>query len=127
MCVVGGYIYAVAGRDYHNDLTAVERYDPATNSWAYVAPLKREVRKPPEDPSQVHTVEAGPGPGPEPSCLHELCPELEWGAPSGIGRGPFPSYTPFWVSSPWTPAAAITLQVSVDGSLPLACPLAPLR
>ena len=50
MCVVGGYIYAVAGRDYHNDLTAVERYDPATNSWAYVAPLKREVRKPPEGP-----------------------------------------------------------------------------
>lgn len=43
VCVVGGYIYAVAGRDYHNDLNAVERYDPATNSWAYVAPLKREV------------------------------------------------------------------------------------
>lgn len=46
VCVVGRYIYAVAGRDYHNDLNAVERYDPATNSWAYVAPLKREVRKP---------------------------------------------------------------------------------
>lgn len=46
VCVVGGYIYAVAGRDYHSDLTAVERYNPATNSWAYVAPLKREVRKP---------------------------------------------------------------------------------
>lgn len=46
VCVVGKYIYAVAGRDYHNDLTTVERYDPATNSWAYVAPLKREVRKP---------------------------------------------------------------------------------
>ncbi|XP_067556047.1 kelch-like protein 22 isoform X3 [Pseudorca crassidens] len=43
VCVVGKYIYAVAGRDYHNDLTTVERYDPATNSWAYVAPLKREV------------------------------------------------------------------------------------
>lgn len=51
VCVVGRYIYAVAGRDYHNDLSAVERYDPATNSWAYVAPLKREVRKPlPEGP-----------------------------------------------------------------------------
>lgn len=46
MCVVGRYIYAVAGRDYHNDLNAVERYDPTTNSWTYVAPLKREVRKP---------------------------------------------------------------------------------
>jgi hypothetical protein len=46
VCVVGRYIYAVAGRDYHNDLSTVERYDPATNSWAYVAPLKREVRKP---------------------------------------------------------------------------------
>lgn len=45
VCVVGRYIYAVAGRDYHNDLNAVERYDPATNCWAYVAPLKREVRK----------------------------------------------------------------------------------
>ncbi|KAF6081579.1 kelch like family member 22 [Phyllostomus discolor] len=43
VCVVGGYIYAVAGRDYHNDLNAVERYDPTINSWAYVAPLKREV------------------------------------------------------------------------------------
>uniref|UniRef100_A0A8C9IZ60 Kelch-like protein 22 n=1 Tax=Piliocolobus tephrosceles TaxID=591936 RepID=A0A8C9IZ60_9PRIM len=43
VCVVGRYIYAVAGRDYHNDLNAVERYDPATNCWAYVAPLKREV------------------------------------------------------------------------------------
>ncbi|XP_055260859.1 kelch-like protein 22 isoform X2 [Moschus berezovskii] len=43
VCVLGGHVYAVAGRDYHNDLTAVERYDPATNSWAYVAPLKREV------------------------------------------------------------------------------------
>lgn len=46
VCVVGKYIYAVAGRDYHNDLSAVERYDPATNSWDYVAPLKKEVRKP---------------------------------------------------------------------------------
>lgn len=46
VCVVGKYIYAVAGRDYHNDLNTVERYDPATNSWDYVAPLKREVRKP---------------------------------------------------------------------------------
>lgn len=45
VCVVGRYIYAVAGRDYHNDLNAVERYDPSTNSWTYVAPLKREVRK----------------------------------------------------------------------------------
>lgn len=46
VCVVGGYIYAVAGRDYHTDLNAVERYDPTTNTWAYVAPLKREVKKP---------------------------------------------------------------------------------
>nr|BAC25806.1 unnamed protein product [Mus musculus] len=43
VCVVGKYIYAVAGRDYHNDLSAVERYDPATNSWDCVAPLKKEV------------------------------------------------------------------------------------
>ena len=64
VCVVGGYIYAVAGRDYHNDLTAVERYDPATNSWAYVAPLKREVRKPPEEPLPASQRERRPGQGP---------------------------------------------------------------
>lgn len=64
MCVVGGYIYAVAGRDYHNDLTAVERYDPATNSWAYVAPLKREVKKPPEEPLPGSQRKRRPGQGP---------------------------------------------------------------
>lgn len=64
VCVVGGYIYAVAGRDYHNDLTAVERYDPATNSWAYVAPLKREVRKPPEEPLPASQRGWRPGQGP---------------------------------------------------------------
>lgn len=44
VCVVDGRIYAVAGRDYHNDLSTVECYDPATNLWTYVAPLQREVR-----------------------------------------------------------------------------------
>jgi len=43
VCVLGGYIYAVGGRDYSNELDAVERYDPRTNAWEYVAPLKREV------------------------------------------------------------------------------------
>lgn len=128
MCVVGGYIYAVAGRDYHNDLTAVERYDPATNSWAYVAPLKREVRKPPEGPLPGSHSGGRARPRPRPSCLHELCPELQWGGlPAALGEAPFPSSTPFWVSSPWALAAAVTLQFSGDGSLPLACPLAPLR
>lgn len=46
VCVVDGRIYAVAGRDYHNDLSTVECYDPATNQWTYVAPLQREVRGP---------------------------------------------------------------------------------
>lgn len=45
VCIVGEYIYAVAGRDYHEDLREVERYDPKTNTWEYVAPLKREVRR----------------------------------------------------------------------------------
>nr|XP_056715815.1 kelch-like protein 22 [Euleptes europaea] len=43
VCVVGEYIYAVAGRDYHEDLREVERYDPKTNTWEYVAPLKKEI------------------------------------------------------------------------------------
>lgn len=43
VCVVGEHIYAVAGRDYHEDLREVERYDPKTNTWEYVAPLRKEV------------------------------------------------------------------------------------
>lgn len=43
VCVVGGHIYAIGGRDYSNELDSVERYNPHTNMWEYVAPLKREV------------------------------------------------------------------------------------
>ncbi|XP_072289130.1 kelch-like protein 22 isoform X1 [Eucyclogobius newberryi] len=43
VCVAGGHIYAIGGRDYSNELDTVERYDPHTNRWEYVAPLKREV------------------------------------------------------------------------------------
>ncbi|XP_029961218.1 kelch-like protein 22 isoform X2 [Salarias fasciatus] len=43
VCVVGGHIYAVGGRDYSSELDSVERYDPHTNTWEFVSPLKREV------------------------------------------------------------------------------------
>ncbi|XP_019362428.1 PREDICTED: kelch-like protein 22 isoform X2 [Gavialis gangeticus] len=43
VCVVDEYIYAVAGRDYHDDLREVERYDPKTNTWEYVTPLRKKV------------------------------------------------------------------------------------
>ncbi|XP_076026853.1 kelch-like protein 22 [Genypterus blacodes] len=43
VCVVGGRIYAVGGRDYSSELDSVERYDPHTNTWDFVAPLRREV------------------------------------------------------------------------------------
>ncbi|KAM4616600.1 kelch-like protein 22 [Polymixia lowei] len=43
VCVVGGHIYAIGGRDYSNELDSVERYDPHTNTWEYVAALKRKV------------------------------------------------------------------------------------
>ncbi|XP_026177990.1 kelch-like protein 22 isoform X2 [Mastacembelus armatus] len=43
VCVVGGYIYAIGGRDYSNELDSVERYDPHSNMWEFVSPLKREV------------------------------------------------------------------------------------
>uniref|UniRef100_A0A8C2ZXR2 Kelch like family member 22 n=1 Tax=Cyclopterus lumpus TaxID=8103 RepID=A0A8C2ZXR2_CYCLU len=42
VCVMGGYIYAIGGRDYSNELESVERYDPHTNMWEFVSPLKRE-------------------------------------------------------------------------------------
>ncbi|XP_042278392.1 kelch-like protein 22 isoform X1 [Thunnus albacares] len=43
VCVVGGHIYAIGGRDYSNELDTVERYDPHTNMWEFVSSLKREV------------------------------------------------------------------------------------
>ncbi|KAM3868261.1 kelch-like protein 22 [Diretmus argenteus] len=43
VCVAGGHIYAIGGRDYSNELDSVERYDPHANTWEYVSPLRREV------------------------------------------------------------------------------------
>ncbi|XP_008274920.1 kelch-like protein 22 isoform X2 [Stegastes partitus] len=43
VCVVGGHIYAIGGRDYSSELDSVERYDPQSNTWEFVSPLKREV------------------------------------------------------------------------------------
>ncbi|XP_026199763.1 kelch-like protein 22 isoform X3 [Anabas testudineus] len=43
VCVVGGHIYTIGGRDYSSELDSVERYDPHTNTWEFVSPLKREV------------------------------------------------------------------------------------
>lgn len=43
VCVLGKFIYAVAGRDYHEELKGVERYDPYTNTWEYVASLQKQV------------------------------------------------------------------------------------
>ncbi|KAG5281189.1 hypothetical protein AALO_G00068370 [Alosa alosa] len=43
VCVLDGYIYAIGGRDYSNELDCVERYDPHHNTWEHVTPLKREV------------------------------------------------------------------------------------
>ncbi|XP_053557953.1 kelch-like protein 22 isoform X2 [Bombina bombina] len=43
VCILGGFIYAVAGRDYYNELKDVERYDPSTDTWEYVAPLQKQV------------------------------------------------------------------------------------
>ncbi|XP_047237201.1 kelch-like protein 22 isoform X2 [Girardinichthys multiradiatus] len=43
VCVVGGHIYAIGGRDYRSELDSVERYDPSTNKWEFVAPMRKEV------------------------------------------------------------------------------------
>lgn len=52
VCVADGCIYAIGGRDYSVELECVERYNPQTNTWEYVAPLKREVDT---DVVQIHT------------------------------------------------------------------------
>ncbi|CAG02527.1 unnamed protein product, partial [Tetraodon nigroviridis] len=43
VCVLGGHLYAIGGRDYARELRSVERYDPLTNTWDYVCPLRRQV------------------------------------------------------------------------------------
>ncbi|RXM96419.1 Kelch-like protein 22 [Acipenser ruthenus] len=43
VCTLGGYLYTIGGRDYHNELKVVERCDPQTNTWEFVDPLKQEV------------------------------------------------------------------------------------
>eukprot|EP00062_Callorhinchus_milii_P023636 gi/632982697/ref/XP_007908278.1/ PREDICTED: kelch-like protein 22 isoform X2 [Callorhinchus milii] len=43
ICAVGDCLYAIAGRDYHQELNVVERYNSRLNTWEYVAPLKKEV------------------------------------------------------------------------------------
>lgn len=43
VCVMGGHIYAIGGRDYNHELESVERYNPHTDTWEFVCPLKREV------------------------------------------------------------------------------------
>lgn len=43
VCVAGGHIYAIGGRDYRTELDCVERYDPGTNKWEFVSPMKKEV------------------------------------------------------------------------------------
>ncbi|XP_061529045.1 LOW QUALITY PROTEIN: kelch-like protein 22 [Phycodurus eques] len=43
VCVVGGHIYSIGGRDYTRELCSVERYNPHTNTWEFISPLLREV------------------------------------------------------------------------------------
>ncbi|RXN00093.1 Arfaptin-1 [Acipenser ruthenus] len=42
VCALGGYLYTIGGRDHHNELKVVERYDLQTNTWEFVDPLKQE-------------------------------------------------------------------------------------
>ena len=43
MAVVGGYLYAVGGRNNENLITA-ERYDPKTDKWTNIHSLDEEKR-----------------------------------------------------------------------------------
>jgi kelch-like protein 8 len=39
VAVVGQYLYAVGGFDDSSPLNSIERYDPVTNQWTYVASM----------------------------------------------------------------------------------------
>ncbi|CAG0896818.1 unnamed protein product [Cyprideis torosa] len=40
LAIVDGFVYAVGGWDGSHRLDSVERYDPTTNTWSFVTPLK---------------------------------------------------------------------------------------
>ena len=40
VAALGGHVYAVAGSDGYRCLNSAERYDPITNLWSFIAPLK---------------------------------------------------------------------------------------
>ncbi|VEL28854.1 unnamed protein product [Protopolystoma xenopodis] len=39
LCTLHGCLYAVGGQDGIVELNTVERYDPVTNIWEFVAPM----------------------------------------------------------------------------------------
>lgn len=40
MAILDGYVYAVGGWEGSFRLDSVEKYDPATNTWTLVTPMK---------------------------------------------------------------------------------------
>ena len=39
VAVLGGFLYAVAGYDGTRELSSLERFDPSTNVWSFVAAM----------------------------------------------------------------------------------------
>ena len=46
MAIVDGLVYAVGGLNGYENLSTIERYDPALNSWKYCPPMKYAVSNP---------------------------------------------------------------------------------
>ncbi len=46
LAMLDGYIYAVGGWEGSARLDSIERYNPNTNLWSFVAPMKMEVTSP---------------------------------------------------------------------------------
>ena len=46
LTILDGHVYAIGGWDGNCRLDSVERYDPGTNSWAFIPPMKMALTSP---------------------------------------------------------------------------------
>ena len=46
LTILDGHVYAIGGWDGNSRLDSVESYDPGTNSWSFIPPMKMALTSP---------------------------------------------------------------------------------
>lgn len=46
LAILDGHVYAIGGWDGNSRLDSVEQYDPGTNSWSFIPPMKMALTSP---------------------------------------------------------------------------------